>query len=76
MAVDRAQIVDMLAGYHGRPEGTDIDTIDSLELVWLLHQVETRESVRLDLDDDDLVRMNTIDGAVDVLNRNLPGKTA
>ena len=57
---------------QGRPAGIDADTIDSLELVWLVHQVEERNSVRLDLDDDDLNRMYTVDGAVEVLNRVLP----
>jgi len=62
----------MLATMQGRPAGIDADTIDSLELVWLLHQVEERNSVRLDLDDDDLNAMGTIEGAVAVLNRVLP----
>ncbi|HEY2796055.1 MAG TPA: hypothetical protein VGJ28_27065 [Micromonosporaceae bacterium] len=71
MDVDRRDVLAMLSTMQGRPAGIDADTIDSLELVWLLHQVEKRNSVRLDLDDDDLSRMNTVDGAVAVLNRVL-----
>ena len=67
MAIDRESVLAMLATYQGRPAGAQAESIDSLELVWLLHQVEQRHSVRLDLDDDQLMRMNTVDGAVAVL---------
>jgi acyl carrier protein len=67
MAIDRADVLAMLATYQGRPADASAESIDSLELVWLLHQVEQRHSVRLDLDDDELTRMNTVDGAVAVL---------
>lgn len=71
MAIQRADVVAMLATYQGRPTDAGTETIDSLELVWLLHQVEQRHNVRLDLDDDALVRMNTVDGAVAVLDAAL-----
>lgn len=73
MAVDRGDVLAMLATYEGRPAGVDAESIDSLELVWLLHQVEQREQVRLDLDDDELTRMSTVEGAVEVLNQALDG---
>lgn len=72
MELDRRGVLELLSTMQGRPAGIEADTIDSLELVWLLHQVEERNSVRLDLDDDDLNSMNTVDGAVAVLNRVLP----
>lgn len=68
MSIDRADVIAMLATYQGRPTDASAETIDSLELVWLLHQVEQRDQVRLDLDDDELMRMTTVDGAVAVLN--------
>ena len=71
MVIDRAEIVAMLAAMSGRSAGVAAETIDSLELVWLLHQVETKTNTRLDLDDDDLDRMGTVDGAVAVLNEAL-----
>jgi acyl carrier protein len=71
MTVDRAGVIAMLATYQGRPTDAGAETIDSLELVWLLHQVEQRHDVRLDLDDDELARMNTVDGAVAVLDAAL-----
>lgn len=67
MTIDRADVIAMLATYQGRPADSRAESIDSLELVWLLHQVEQRLHVRLDLDDDELMRMNTVDGAVAVL---------
>ncbi|HKD97128.1 MAG TPA: hypothetical protein VKB69_05930 [Micromonosporaceae bacterium] len=71
MAIDRADVIAMLATYQGRPTDASAETIDSLELVWLLHQVEQRHNVRLDLEDDELMRMNTVDGAVAVLGAAL-----
>jgi len=71
--VNRDDVLGMLALMQGRGDGVPTQTIDSLELVWLLHQVEERHEVRLDLDDDDLLEMSTVDGAVTVLNRVLPG---
>jgi acyl carrier protein len=57
----RAEIVDWLAGL-GERSG---ERIDSMELAWLVHQVEQRYAV--ELDDDQLDRIKTIDDAVTVL---------
>jgi acyl carrier protein len=43
------------------------EAIDSLELAWLIHQIEQRYGV-LDVDDDMLERMSTVAGVVDVLS--------
>ena len=40
--------------------------IDSLELAWLIHQIEQRYGA-LDVDDDTMARMSTVTGVVDVL---------
>lgn len=70
--MNRDDVIAMLATYQARPADVVPESIDSLELVWLLHQVEQRNKIRLDLGDDELVRMGTIDGAVEVLNEALP----
>ncbi|GAB3836562.1 acyl carrier protein [Kribbella italica] len=58
----RAEIVDWLAGLGERPPGSE--RIDSMELAWLVHQVEQRYAV--ELTDDQLERIHTIDDAVAV----------
>ncbi|GAA1666041.1 hypothetical protein GCM10009745_05090 [Kribbella yunnanensis] len=59
----RVEIIDWLAGLGQRPPGTE--RIDSMELAWLVHQVEQRYGV--ELPDEQLERMTTIDAAVAVL---------
>jgi acyl carrier protein len=63
----RDDVVSMLATYGERTPEQVRDQIDSLELAWLIHQVEQRYGVVLDLDDDLLMRMTSVDGAVTVL---------
>jgi hypothetical protein len=59
----RAEIVDWLAALGERPPGNE--RIDSMELAWLVHQVEQRYAI--ELTDDQLERIHTIDDAVAVL---------
>ena len=65
--MSREDLVDLLASFGDRGATAVGEHIDSLELAWLLHQVEQRYGIALDLDDDDLTRMSTVDGAVTVL---------
>jgi acyl carrier protein len=67
--LNRTDVVDMLASYGDRPASAVGRRIDSLELVWLVHQVEQRYGVTLDLRDDEMSAMSTVDGALDVLRR-------
>jgi acyl carrier protein len=67
--VTRNDVVAMLATYGDRAPEAVRDRIDSLELAWLVHQVEERYGVALDLTDDDLLRMSTVDNATAVLRR-------
>jgi hypothetical protein len=67
--LERSEVVAMLATYGDRRLEQVPEAIDSLELAWLIHQVEQRYGC-LDIDDDALPRMFTVTGAVDVL-RNL-----
>ncbi|MFI5730517.1 acyl carrier protein [Kribbella sp. NPDC051587] len=64
----RAEVIDWLSGLGQRPAGTE--RIDSMELAWLVHQVEQRYGV--ELPDEQLERMTTIDAAVAVLAEVLP----
>ena len=56
----------MLATYGDRPPEQVPEAIDSLELAWLVHQIEQRYGP-IDIDDDTMVRMSTVTGVIDVL---------
>jgi hypothetical protein len=66
-ALGRADVVEILAGFHSRPAGEIPERIDSMEVAWLVHQVEQRYDLRIELSDSQLGRMGTVSGAVDVL---------
>jgi hypothetical protein len=65
--ISRDEIVGWRAGLGERPAGAE--RLDSMELAWLVHQVEQRYGV--ELDDDQLARMTTIDDAAAVLSEVL-----
>ncbi|WP_203910581.1 hypothetical protein [Rhizocola hellebori] len=69
----REEVIAMLATYGDRTADQVRERIDSLELAWLIHQVEQRHGVVLDLDDDSLAEMSTVDGSLAVLNKVLTG---
>ena len=69
----REDVLAMLAMLSGRDQAQPSETIDSMELAWLVQQVEHRNRVVLDLGDDELSRMSTVDGAVGVLRDALSG---
>ncbi|NIL42246.1 acyl carrier protein [Salinispora arenicola] len=61
----RADLVAMLAQLTDRP--TDLpERIGSMELAWLVHLVEQRYDRQLDLTDDQLARVRTVDDALAV----------
>jgi hypothetical protein len=64
--LERSEVVAMLATYGDRRPEQVPEAIDSLELSWLIHQVEQRYGA-LDIDDDAIACMSTVTGAVDVL---------
>jgi acyl carrier protein len=68
--IGRPDVVAMLATYGERRPEQVPEEIDSLELAWLIHQVEQRYGL-LDVDDDSLARMSTVTGAVEVLTEVL-----
>ncbi|MHA6765404.1 acyl carrier protein [Streptacidiphilus sp. PAMC 29251] len=69
----RAEVVAMLTGFGDRTPEQVPEGIDSMELAWLVHQIEQQYGIRLD--DDDLAGMTTVSGVVKVLADLLPGTT-
>ena len=69
--MSRDEVIAMLATYGDRTADQVRERIDSLELAWLIHQVEQRYNVVLDLEDDSLMEMSTVDGSLAVLNKVL-----
>ena len=67
----RAEVIAMLATYGDRTPEQVREKLDSLELAWLIHQVEQRYHAQLDLSDDQYLEMTTVDGAVSVLEKVL-----
>ena len=63
----RDEVIAMLATYGDRTPDQVRERLDSLELAWLIHQVEQRYKAELDLDDEQILEMSTVDGAVAVL---------
>lgn len=64
---ERADVVAMLAGYGGRQPADVGEELGSLEVTWLVAQVEQRYSVVLDLSDEEFAAMTTVTSAVAVL---------
>jgi len=64
--LQRSDVVTMLATYGDRQPEQVPEAIDSLELAWLIHQIEQRYGP-LDVDDDMLARMSTVASVVDLL---------
>ena len=62
----RSDVIAMLATYGDRQPDQVPEAIDSLELAWLIHQIEQRYG-ELDVDDETIARMTTVTGVVDVL---------
>jgi hypothetical protein len=56
----------MLATFGERQPDQVTEVIDSLELAWLMHQLEQRYGMP-DVDDDTIARMSTVTGVLDVL---------
>lgn len=61
----RQDVLAVLAEVRGTRDV--IEDIESMELLWLLNSMEQRYGVTLDIDERDLARMRTVDGAVGVL---------
>ena len=69
----RREVVAILASMGDRAPGEVAEEIGSLELAWLVSQVEERYGTRLELDDDALAQMMTVSGAVATIHQMLAG---
>ncbi|MFG1673570.1 acyl carrier protein [Micromonospora sp. NPDC049282] len=67
----RADLVSMLAELTAKPVDQVPDRIGSMELAWLVHLVEQRYDRRLDLTDDQLADIRTVDDALAVFHTSL-----
>ncbi|CAA9234024.1 MAG: hypothetical protein AVDCRST_MAG41-1103 [uncultured Corynebacteriales bacterium] len=72
----REDVVAMLARFGDRDPADVPEELGSLELTWLVDQVERRYGVLLDLDDDVFAGMSTVTGAVAVLNESVGASDA
>lgn len=70
-ALERKDVVAMVASFGDRPVDEVGERIDSIQLAWLVHQVEQRYGVEIELDDTQFGRMSTISGAVEVLRETV-----
>lgn len=66
----------MLASFRERRPEEVTEQIDSLELAWLVHQLEQRYEVSLAARDEDLARITTVSDAVEVLRGVMGGRPA
>ncbi|MBF5029057.1 MULTISPECIES: acyl carrier protein [unclassified Micromonospora] len=67
----RADLVSMLAELTAKPADQVPDRLGSMELAWLVHMVEQRYDRRLDLGDDELAGIRTVDDALAVFRGSL-----
>ncbi|BCL17634.1 acyl carrier protein [Micromonospora sagamiensis] len=63
---ERAELVEMLAELTNKPASEVPERLGSMELAWLVHLVEQRYDTRLDLTDDQLAGIRTVDDAQEV----------
>ena len=67
----RADVLGMLAELGTRGADSELERLSSMEVAWLVHQVEQRYGVELDLDDEQLARLRTISDAVRQLDESV-----
>lgn len=70
-SLDRAQLVAMLAPLAHRARDPEAERLDSMEVAWLVHQVEQRYQVSLELDDAALGKLHTLTDAAQVLSQSV-----
>lgn len=63
----RDSVVAMLATYGDREPEQVLESIDSLELAWLIHQIEQRYGEPFDVEDEVLLGMTTVPDVVRTL---------
>lgn len=61
----------MLAELGTRAADSELERLTSMEVAWLVHQVEQRYGVELDLEDEELARLRTVSDAVSLLDESV-----
>ncbi|MDQ1720785.1 MAG: hypothetical protein QOI26_519 [Pseudonocardiales bacterium] len=61
----------MLAELGTRGPESVLERLSSMEVAWLVHQVEQRYDVELDLDEEQLARLRTVSDAVQLLGESV-----
>lgn len=74
--LDRADIVRMLAAFGDRDPSAVDEEIGSLELTWLVTEIEQRYATTVELSEEDLDSIRTVDDAVRVIGAALPRPAA
>ena len=69
----RSEVIAILAVMGDRVPDEVTEEIGSLEMAWLISQVEERYATTLELDDDALRQMTTVSGAVATIHQMLAG---
>jgi acyl carrier protein len=69
----RAEVVAIIAMLNDREAADVTERIGSLELAWLVSQVEQRYGTTLELSDEAVQQMTTVTGAVVALRELLAG---
>jgi hypothetical protein len=69
----RPEVIAILAAMGDRAPDEVAEEIGSLEVAWLISQVEERYATTLELDDDALQQMMTVAGAVAAIHQMLAG---
>jgi hypothetical protein len=70
-SLGRGELLAMLAALGDRRPEQVPEGIDSMELAWLIHQLEERYGRRIDLDDAALARVTSVTSAAEVLGEVL-----
>ncbi|MBS2964428.1 hypothetical protein KGA66_15325 [Actinocrinis puniceicyclus] len=66
--LERSELVEIIAALGGRDPRSVDETLGSLELTWLVTELEQRYAVVLELSEAHLARIATVTDALDVLN--------
>jgi acyl carrier protein len=70
---DRAEVLAMLATFGDRSPEAVQDDLGSLELTWLIAEFEQRYGLELDLSDERIDTIRTVDDATEVLREAVTG---
>jgi acyl carrier protein len=69
----RDEVVAMLATFGDRSPESVQDDLGSLELTWLIAEFEQRYGIELDLSDERIDTIRTVDDAAEVLREAVTG---